>query len=159
MTNLYCPNCHRQLHEIDVAMGICAMCGTLLDVEHESCEDGVTKEEIINAVAKSEDEVRILELILDDHQSTNDYTQAEMTIEEISKKISEMEEYKKLQEMKEKKQIEEAVIITHPKNKGFVGNTGIKYVIFSYFCEENKIYMVTDEKLKQTIKDKIDKGE
>lgn len=33
MTNLYCPNCHRQLHEIDIAMGICAMCGTLLDVE------------------------------------------------------------------------------------------------------------------------------
>ena len=159
MTNLYCPNCHRQLHEVDVGLGFCGMCGNLLDLEQESCENGVTKEEIINAVANSEDEKRILEFFLDDHEPANHCTQAEIMIEEISKKISEMEEYKKLQEMKEKKQIEEAVIITHPKNTNFIANTGIKYVIFSYFCEENKIYMVTDEKLKQAIKDNIDKGE
>lgn len=107
------------------------------------------------------EQIRIMQEMQADirHKRENDFIQAEITIEEISKKITEMEEYKKFQEMKEKKQIEEAVIITHPNNTNFVASTGIKYVIFSHFCEKDKIYMVTDETLKQAVKDNIDKGE
>lgn len=33
MTNLYCPNCHRQLHEFDIKIRICTMCNTPFDVD------------------------------------------------------------------------------------------------------------------------------
>lgn len=35
MTNLYCPNCHRQLHEIDVKFKVCSMCCTPLKISEE----------------------------------------------------------------------------------------------------------------------------
>ena len=32
MTDLYCPNCHRQLHELDIIMQSCPMCQTPFEV-------------------------------------------------------------------------------------------------------------------------------
>lgn len=32
MTNLYCPNCHRQLHELDIQIKTCPMCNTPFEV-------------------------------------------------------------------------------------------------------------------------------
>ena len=74
-----------------------------------------------------------------------------ITIEKIIKEINRLEEQKKMQEMKEAKMIEEAVLITNPK-QAKIKNLGFKYVIFSEFCEEDKIYMVTDETLAQAIR-------
>lgn len=74
-----------------------------------------------------------------------------MTIEKIIKELNRLEELKKMQEMKKAKMIEEAVLIINPKHAK-IKNLGIKYVIFSEFCEEDKIYMVTDETLAQAIR-------
>ena len=74
-----------------------------------------------------------------------------MTIEKIIKELNRLEEKKKMQEMKEAKMIEEAVLILNPK-QAKIKNLGIKYVIFSEFCEEDKIYMVTDKTLAQAIR-------
>lgn len=82
-----------------------------------------------------------------------------MTIEKIIEKLDELEEQKKMQEMKEAKMIEEAVVIMHPKQKWIVKCLGMKYVIFSYACEEDKIYLITDEDLAQTIRNYQDNYE
>lgn len=74
-----------------------------------------------------------------------------ITIEKIIKELNRLEEKKKMQEMKEAKMIEEAVLIVNPK-QAKIKNLGIKYVIFSEFCEEDKIYMVTDKTLAQAIR-------
>ena len=74
-----------------------------------------------------------------------------ITIEKIIKELNRLEELRKMQEMKEAKMIEEAVLIINPKQSK-IKNLGIKYVIFSEFCEEDKIYMVTDETLAQAIR-------
>ena len=75
-----------------------------------------------------------------------------ITIEKIIKEINRLEEFKKMQEMKEAKMIEEAVLIINTKQAKIIKNLGVKYVIFSEFCEEDKIYMVTDETLAQAIR-------
>ena len=80
-----------------------------------------------------------------------------ITIEKIIKELNRLEELKKMQEMKEAKMIEEAVLLMNPKKAKIVKNLGIKYVIFSEACEENKIYHITDKKLAQAIKDALDK--
>jgi hypothetical protein len=82
-----------------------------------------------------------------------------MTIEKIIEKLDELEEQKKMQEMKEAKMIEEAVFIMHPKQKWIVKILGIKYVIFSHACEEDKIYLITDKDLAQTIRNYQDNYE
>lgn len=74
-----------------------------------------------------------------------------ITIEKIIKEVNRLEEKKKMQEMKEAKMIEEAVLILNPK-QAKIKNLGIKYVIFSEFCEEDKIYMVTNKTLAQAIR-------
>jgi len=78
-----------------------------------------------------------------------------MTIEKIIEKLDELEEQKKMQ-VKEAKMIEEAVVIMHPKQKWIVKGLGMKYVIFSYACEEDEIYLITDEDLAQTIRSEIE---
>lgn len=82
-----------------------------------------------------------------------------MTIEEIIKKLEELEEQKKIQEVNEAKMIKETVFIMHPKQKWIVKTLGIKYVIFSYACEEDKIYLITDKDLAQTIRNYQDNYE
>ena len=52
-----------------------------------------------------------------------------MTIEEIIKKLEELEEQKKIQEVNEAKMIKETVFIMHPKQKWIVKTLGIKYEI------------------------------
>ena len=74
-----------------------------------------------------------------------------ITIEKIIKELNRLEEKKRMQEMKEAKMIEEAVLIANPK-QAKIKNLGFEYVIFSEFCEEDKIYMVTDENLAQAIR-------
>lgn len=76
-----------------------------------------------------------------------------MTMEEIAKELNRLEERRKMKEMKEAKMIEEAVVIMHPKQKKIVAGLGIKHVIFSEAIEEDKIYLVTDEAVGQTIRD------
>lgn len=76
-----------------------------------------------------------------------------MTIEEMVKEINRLEEKKKMEEMKEAKMIKEAVVIMHPKQKKIVAGLGMKYVTFSEACEEDKIYLITDEDLAQEIRD------
>ena len=75
-----------------------------------------------------------------------------ITIEKIIKELNRLEELKKMQEMKETKMIEEAVLLMNPKKAKIVKDLNIKYVIFSETCEEDKIYLVTDKDLSQTIR-------
>jgi hypothetical protein len=82
-----------------------------------------------------------------------------MTIEKIIEKLDELEEQKKMQEVKEAKMIKETVFIMHPKQKWIVKTLGIKYVIFSRACEEDKIYLITDKDLAQTIRNYQDNYE
>ena len=74
-------------------------------------------------------------------------------LQECVNKFIESEEKRKMQEMKQKELIKEAVMIMHPKHKGVVMQAGLKNVIFSKACEEDKSYLVTDERLAQAIRD------
>lgn len=57
---------------------------------------------------------------------------------------------------KEKKQIEEAVVVMHPKHAEIVKGLGMKYAFFSEGCEEDKIYLITDEELAQAARSSRD---
>ena len=74
-------------------------------------------------------------------------------LQECVNKYIELEEKRKMQEMKEKELIikKETAMIMHPKHKGIVIQTGLKNVVFSKACEEDKAYLVTDEGLVQVL--------
>lgn len=79
-----------------------------------------------------------------------------IVLQECVNKFIELEEKRKMQEM-----IKEAAMIMHPKHKGIVMHTGLKNVVFSKACEEDKAYLVTDEGLIQVLlsREFIYKGE
>ena len=42
MTNLYCPNCYRQLHELDIKIRFCTMCNNqilVIDNKIKECTE------------------------------------------------------------------------------------------------------------------------
>lgn len=76
-----------------------------------------------------------------------------MEFEEIIKKFIEINEKALLQEALNTKKIEEAVLIMHPKHKRIVVESNIRSAILWHpYCPEDKVYMITDDKIKEQIK-------
>lgn len=61
--------------------------------------------------------------------------------------------YKNL--IKQNKLIEDAVLIMHPKYKAIIAESGLHKatILWSDCCEDDKVYMVTDEEMKAYMRD------
>ena len=76
-------------------------------------------------------------------------------MDDLLKDYYEKEEKRIFEELKNNKSIVKAVLIANPKHKGNLIN--IQYetntpVLYSDIVEENRLYMVVDEKVAQNIK-------
>lgn len=76
-----------------------------------------------------------------------------MNYEEFIKSIMVKAEEDAFQKAKDNNQIQNAILIMHPKQKKFVIESGLHMlVLYTPACEEDKAYMVTDEKVCENIK-------
>ena len=69
-----------------------------------------------------------------------------MTTDEIIEALTKMNELMLLEEAKQEKRIEDAVLIMHPKHKDLMAASGLNtFIVWSYMCDEDKAYIITDE--------------
>lgn len=72
----------------------------------------------------------------------------------IFEQYNKLQEKKIIEEAKKLKMIEEAVLIMHPKHKGTIMKSDLANatILWSNSIEEDKVYMVTDEDVKDSIR-------
>ena len=72
----------------------------------------------------------------------------------ICNQLMDMREQEAFEKAKEDKLIEEAVLIMHPKHKSIIVSSELSKatILWSSSVEEDKVYMVLDEQMKENIR-------
>lgn len=83
------------------------------------------------------------------------WKQLDNLMDEIYKNFIKQKELELFQKAEENKLIEDAVLIMHPKYKAIIAGSGLHKatILWSDCCEEDKVYMVTDEEMKAYMRD------